>query len=343
MRKRAVRDRHPSEVTRKENDKIHHRTQKSHSSIYCLNRLGRNIRPVLPLVSKVLAIVLLLFCLWKILPDLPAVHPRIIQINDRYILQPESIEEITYRTVEPLLQGEIGRYSRHQFDKGDCKAMHQWQDEYIPVCNPFHEIDMYDSTYLASGFWRNVWRMRDGDGSLAAIKTLAWNRNFTLFDQNNHMKDAIAYSVLQSSEFIPNIYGYCKWLGLLALIPLQLQQALFFSTVHHFKQPHQQARIQLYSISLMAALLKKCLKIKRRKWLKNGNRRTNYDTPGRWQKQCQTYTALEMFTILHAFHIPTSNLINTCGWMACSRSVYQRSIQPLAKKSAIVLIAILLL
>lgn len=210
MRKRAVRDRHPSEVTRKENDKIHHRTQKSHSSIYCLNRLGRNIRPVLPLVSKVLAIVLLLFCLWKILPDLPAVHPRIIQINDRYILQPESIEEITYRTVEPLLQGEIGRYSRHQFDKGDCKAMHQWQDEYIPVCNPFHEIDMYDSTYLASGFWRNVWRMRDGDGSLAAIKTLAWNRNFTLFDQNNHMKDAIAYSVLQSSEFIPNIYGYCK-------------------------------------------------------------------------------------------------------------------------------------
>lgn len=214
MRKRAARDHNsPSEVegTRKENGKNYHTTQKSHSSFYYLNRLGRNIRPALPLANKVLAIVLLVCCLWKIMPDLPAVHPRIIQINDRYILQPESIEEITtYRTVEPLLQGEIGRYSRHPFDKGDCKAMHQWQDEYIPVCNPFHEIDMYDSTYLASGFWRNVWRMRDGDGSLAAIKTLAWNRNFTLFDQGNHMKDAIAFTVLQSSKFIPNIYGYCK-------------------------------------------------------------------------------------------------------------------------------------
>jgi hypothetical protein len=217
MRKRSTREQHQPERNSvkegKENvNKVFNGKWKKHS----FSPLRRGAaRPAL-FRDRVFAFVsmgcIIQLVVTQIESSIPLVHPRIIQINERFGLQSEgSVKEDIYQyAVEPLLQGEVKKYSRHSFDKDDCKAMHQWQVEYKPSCVPFHEIDMYDSTYLATGYYRNVWWMRDGDGSAAAIKTLAWNRNFTLSDEQKHLKDANTHMVLQSSKFIPNIYAYCK-------------------------------------------------------------------------------------------------------------------------------------
>ena len=227
MRKRATREQNQLEQNTVEaevegtkgNSKLYD-DQRVREKNHCLSFRRGSSRPALTFRDKLYNLVLVVCIIqWALVMQIKSkisvVHPRIIHINERFdLLNARGIEEISYHqyytSVEPLLQGVVGKYPRHSFDEGNCKAMHEWQVAYKPMCVPFHEIDMHDSKYFATGHFRNVWWMRDGDGTDAAIKTLAIYRNFTLAEEQRNTKDANAHMALQSSNFIPNIYAFCK-------------------------------------------------------------------------------------------------------------------------------------
>jgi len=105
------------------------------------------------------------------------------------------------------------------FEEGNCKAMHPWQLQAYPNCNMLHEIDMSKPLHVGHGGFRDVWVMKEWDGTKLAVKTLVGKKKFTYREYDRHRRDAIAMSLLTSSKHIPNIYGYCTNSGLFDYSP----------------------------------------------------------------------------------------------------------------------------
>ena len=133
-------------------------------------------------------------------------HPRIL-----YLHTIENKNKYPHRKVEDewAYNADID-HGYEEFEEGDCKAMHQWQVESYPSCNLIHETDMLSYTYITSGGYRDVWYTHDNDGSRYVVKSLVWDgTDFRVRDKERHRRDANAYSMLQSSDHVMNIYGYC--------------------------------------------------------------------------------------------------------------------------------------
>ena len=100
--------------------------------------------------------------------------------------------------------------AHEEFETNSCKAMHSWQLESYPNCNAVHETNMYEVAYISNGAFRDVWKMQDIDGGNFVMKTLTWRKDYVHREYDRHRRDAVAMSLLASSEHIPNIYANCK-------------------------------------------------------------------------------------------------------------------------------------
>lgn len=103
-----------------------------------------------------------------------------------------------------------------------CVPLADWQDDQHPTCNMFHEIplnelivghpDEYELARLMNnGAYRDVWGIREFNGTRRVLKTLRYSKK-GYFDQRNfdrHRRDAIAAEQLSASPYIANIFGYC--------------------------------------------------------------------------------------------------------------------------------------
>jgi hypothetical protein len=96
-----------------------------------------------------------------------------------------------------------------------CRFLDKWQESYHPSCNLIHEVKL-DSTLkhnvrlVASGGFRDVFRIRDIDG-YRVIKALRMdNRNFDHRNWDRHRRDALAFEQTSKSRYIVNIYAHCS-------------------------------------------------------------------------------------------------------------------------------------
>ena len=143
-------------------------------------------------------------------------YPRVVGFNRDNMIY--DIREMAvnnahrHREVEALSEVTVKLDdSADPFEEGDCKAMHPWQMEYNIDCNRIHEIDGLRMEHLAQGGFRDVWWIRDGDGTDAVVKTLVFSKKFRQREMQRHQRDANTYAALQSSVHVPSIYGYCKF------------------------------------------------------------------------------------------------------------------------------------
>lgn len=103
------------------------------------------------------------------------------------------------------------------WDNHMCKAMYPWQLEGFPNCNNLHELDMLHMKVINTGGSRIAFEMNQysGVGTQAKFvyKTVKydWDISMGMIDQQR--KDALVMERASSSNFIPNLYGYCS-LGL---------------------------------------------------------------------------------------------------------------------------------
>jgi serine/threonine protein kinase len=118
-----------------------------------------------------------------------------------------------------------------KLERGDCKALAEWQLSHNPTCTLIHEAssgfqtpydlsdgDVMHNTssreqiqYINEGAFRQVWMIRDYDGTKRVMKTLLASRrkNFDKRNHDRHRRDAISFAQAQSSPLIVNLYGYC--------------------------------------------------------------------------------------------------------------------------------------
>lgn len=110
-------------------------------------------------------------------------------------------------------------------EEGDCVVQHEWQKTTFPSCNALHEFDL---TYLPSreddraasvkilgnGYWRDVWRVREYDGTPLVLKTIRYEHDFEERNYERHRRDAVAMERLSPSPNVVDIYGFCGNSGL---------------------------------------------------------------------------------------------------------------------------------
>lgn len=110
------------------------------------------------------------------------------------------------------------------FETSGCKAQYPWQLMQFPTCNFIFEFDMtavyseeqttMRSTLIANGFWRDVWIVKEFNGSERVLKTLRYQHDYTGINYERHRRDALAMERMTQSPHVVDIYGYCGNSGL---------------------------------------------------------------------------------------------------------------------------------
>jgi hypothetical protein len=95
-----------------------------------------------------------------------------------------------------------------------CEVMYQWQLEGFPNCNDFHELDMAHMKMINSGGSRTAFEMNQhlegGMLSKFVYKAPKFNSEVSMHRIDEQRKDALVLERATSSNFIPNIHGYCS-------------------------------------------------------------------------------------------------------------------------------------
>lgn len=118
------------------------------------------------------------------------------------------------------INGEVNEYRPRSVEVDEkCVLIEPWGDDYNPSCSILHEVGMrylVDSSGLdtnrmvGNGSNRDVWAIREYDGTQRALKTVQLSKKFNdmnLWDRNR--RDAVASEQLSASPYIMDIYGFC--------------------------------------------------------------------------------------------------------------------------------------
>jgi len=108
-----------------------------------------------------------------------------------------------------------------------CSPQYDWQMTSYPSCNQIMEMDMtqpfvtgwdgisHEATRVVNnGYWRDVWGVKEFDGSRVAAKTMRYEHEFEARNYDRHRKDALASERLTSSPYVANIYSFCGNTGI---------------------------------------------------------------------------------------------------------------------------------
>lgn len=93
-----------------------------------------------------------------------------------------------------------------------------------PSCNLLHEHDLGLVTsnkvkILSNGYWRDVWKVRDGAQELQALKTIRYKHDFKDRNYDRHRRDALAMERLTSSANVMDIWAFCGNSGIFEFAP----------------------------------------------------------------------------------------------------------------------------
>lgn len=94
----------------------------------------------------------------------------------------------------------------------NCVPLVEWQEYSFPTCNILHEIHLMSAEYTNSGMNRDVWMIKNANRENVAMKTLAMQHSFSRSMINKQRIDAIVSERSTSSDYIVDIYAYCKFL-----------------------------------------------------------------------------------------------------------------------------------
>ncbi|KAK1739531.1 hypothetical protein QTG54_010074 [Skeletonema marinoi] len=99
-------------------------------------------------------------------------------------------------------------------DNDRCEVMYPWQLEGFPNCNNFHELDMAHMKMINKGGSRIAFELKqlsdDGMQSKFVYKTVKYHREVEFRMVDEQRKDALVMERASSSNFIPNLHGYCS-------------------------------------------------------------------------------------------------------------------------------------
>ncbi|KAL7537259.1 hypothetical protein ACHAXR_007695 [Thalassiosira sp. AJA248-18] len=99
------------------------------------------------------------------------------------------------------------------YDWKVCEPMYDWQSKSYPNCNKFHELDLRSMRVINTGGSRIALEMRqqlDGKENKFVYKTVKYHKEMTMKLVEEQRKDSLIMERTSSSQFIPDIHGYCS-------------------------------------------------------------------------------------------------------------------------------------
>lgn len=171
--------------------------------------------------------------------------PSLDILDDDMMTRPDygglEIEFQYARTLRPTRThgAKIGRrrFDDEEEEEHKCQSV-SWDQLYSPSCNMIHEFDLqrdedeYDSTYLAHGYYRDVWSLRSratlrGKTEDMVVKTLRIaEHDFKIHAWQEILLDALIMERLTGSPRIMNIYGHCGFTVTAETIEGELEEVI---------------------------------------------------------------------------------------------------------------------
>lgn len=99
------------------------------------------------------------------------------------------------------------------YDWAVCEPMYDWQLKSYPNCNKFHELDLLQLRMINTGGSRIAFEMRqklDGKEAKFVYKTVKYHKDITMKRVEEQRRDSTVMERTSSSQFIPDIHGYCS-------------------------------------------------------------------------------------------------------------------------------------
>ena len=124
-----------------------------------------------------------------------------------------------HRNNEPDVNAKVITSSKSN-EHSICEPLVPWENTISPNCNTLHEFNMMEAEMINHGYIRSVWQVQNGhQHEQFALKTLMHNdRSFSKENMENQAQDAVISDQLTSSNFVANVYGYCKCLYCFTII-----------------------------------------------------------------------------------------------------------------------------
>ena len=119
----------------------------------------------------------------------------------------EVVAQITPKWYEPNAKDYI------DYDTDICEPMYDWQLQSYPNCNKAHELDMQHMRVINTGGSRIAFEMNqfiDGKESKFVYKTIKYHKDTDPKRVEEQRRDSLIMGKASSSQFIPDIHGYCS-------------------------------------------------------------------------------------------------------------------------------------
>jgi len=103
-----------------------------------------------------------------------------------------------------------------------CEPMYDWQVESFPNCNKFHELDLSTMRYVRSGTARAAFELTediDGISNKFVYKSIKYSKDISEKKVEEQRKDGLLLERMSSSQFIPDIHGYCSLAVIMDFMP----------------------------------------------------------------------------------------------------------------------------
>ena len=149
---------------------------------------------------------------------------------DRY--PSKRLMHVSERAIEAQQRLQKSRYYRRgraePFETQECRAQYEWQLALRSTCNEVHQTDMNDlraktrseerARVVASGFWRDIWVVRDYAQREWALKTMRFEHEFEPRNFDRHRRDALASERLSSFDSVVDMFSFCGNTGIYEFI-----------------------------------------------------------------------------------------------------------------------------
>ena len=107
-------------------------------------------------------------------------------------------------------------YQMDGYDSSACEPMYDWQLKSYPNCNNVHELNLQQMRLINSGGSPVSFQMkqqlsgRRQESSKFVYKTIKYSKDVDIHKVEEQRRDSLVMERTTSSDFIPEIYGYCS-------------------------------------------------------------------------------------------------------------------------------------
>lgn len=166
---------------------------------------------------------------------------KVMPLNPKKLLYSKDFEYNSMPSEQPQITSDWYTPNAEEFIDGyssNCEPMYDWQLKSYPACNNVHELDLMKMRVINTGGSRIAFEMKqqlDNIETKFVYKTIKYHRGITTKAVEEQRRDSLVMGKTSSSQFIPDIHGYCSLGVMMDFMPGKSAFVLFYH-MHSYVQ-----------------------------------------------------------------------------------------------------------